>query len=135
MRRGVGREGERVALGRVAQRVAHGAGLDAREARGGIERDDAVQVLRAVDDERDVHALAALRGAAAARQDRHAVLARERHRGDDVLHRAGEDDADRHLAIVRGVGGVRGARALVEAHFAGERGAQARFESLRIDHL
>ena len=135
MGRGIGREGERMALGRLAQRVAYHPRLHARKARGGVERDHAVKVFRAIDDERHVDALAALRRAAAPRQDRHAVLAGERDRGHDVLDAARQHHADRDLPVVGSVGGIGRARPRIEAHFAGDRLSQARFESLKIDHV
>ena len=45
-----------------------------------VEIEQLVQVLRAVDDQRVVDGLPGLRGAAAARQHAHALLARERER-------------------------------------------------------
>src|SRR5215213_8441177 len=132
--RRIGAEGEAVGLGRLAQAVAHHAGLDAREARRRVERDDAVEVLRAVDDHGNVHRLAVERGAAAARQDGRAVLAAHRDRGLDVGRAAGQHDVDRHLPIVRRIGRIRGARTGVEAYFARHYSAQRRLESLNLYH-
>ena len=50
-----------------------------RCARSASSVDEPVQVLAEVDDQRAAHRLARLRGAAAARQQRHALLARDRH--------------------------------------------------------
>ena len=63
-------------------------------------------------------------------------LARAKAQGlDDVLDAARQHDADRHLTVVRGVGGVRGAHASVEAHFACYGETQRSIESLIVDHL
>ena len=135
MRRRIRREGEAVQLGGVAQHVAHRAGLDAGKALVSIDRQHAIEVLRAVDDERDVHALPAKRGAAAAREDGHAVFPAQRRRGDDVLGAARQQHADGDLAVIRGVGGVRRPRAGIEAHLTRNDAAQRRFESLNDYHL
>jgi hypothetical protein len=74
----------------------------------------------AVDDQRGIHRLAGLRGAGAARQHAHAVLARERERKLRLLDRARRDHAERHDLVVRGVGGVAPARERIEAHLAPE---------------
>ena len=60
---------------------------------------------------RDVAALAGEARAAAARQDRRAVRAADGDGRDHVVDVARDDDADRHLAIVRGVGRVERAAA------------------------
>jgi hypothetical protein len=46
-----------------------------------------------------------------------------------------QHDPDGDLPVVRSISRIRGARAFVEAHLAGEGGAQPRFESLQIDHV
>ncbi len=75
-------------------------------------------VLREIEDHGDVAALAGKRGAAAAAEDRSAILARQRDGGDDVIDIAGKNYADRNLTIVGAVGGVQGAAAGVETDFA-----------------
>ena len=94
------------------------AGLDVSDARVGIDRDHAIHVLREVEHQRRVARLAGEAGAAAARENRHRVLACERNRRDHVAFMARNHDADWHLPIVRRVGGVGRASAGVEAHFA-----------------
>ena len=85
---GIGPEREAVLLGRVAEMVEHDAGLRrARAAAPGSISTIAVQVLREVEHDRDVAALAGEARAAAARQDRRAVLAADRHGGDEVVDR------------------------------------------------
>src|SRR5262249_359591 len=69
--------------------------------------------------------------AAAARQERRAVLARQRNRPDHLLNRFWDHDSDGHLAIVGAVYGIQGAGAVVEANFAGDDGAHLRSHRLR----
>ena len=70
---------------RGVQVAQHDARLDQRGARLGIDMQHAAQIFRAIDHQRAVDRLAALAGAAAARQHRHAFLARDRQRRRDVL--------------------------------------------------
>ena len=70
---------------RGVELAEHDARLDQRGARRGIDVQDAAQVLRAIDDQRAVDGLAALAGAAAARQHGNALLARDGQRGGDVV--------------------------------------------------
>ena len=104
--RDVDREPQAVRLELAVQLVQHDAGLDDARLLGHIERDDFVQVLRAVDDERMVDRLAALRGAAAARQHGHAFGLGDLHGllglGDGLRHHHAQGD---HL-VGRGVGRV-----------------------------
>ena len=100
--------------------VEHDAGLDRAALAGHVERQHMVEILRAVDDQRGVHGLAGLRGAGAARQHAHALLARERERMLGLFHRARGDHADRHDLVVRGVGGIAPARERIEVHLAQE---------------
>ena len=86
----------------------------------GVQLPDAVHVLREIEDHGDVAALSRQRRAAAAREDRRAVFARQSDGGDDVVGVARNHDADRHLAIVRGVGRVQRARAVVETNLAAD---------------
>ena len=113
-------EGEVVFLGGVAQTVEDAARLDACAPRFGIEGDKSVQVLGEIDQHRGVAALAGEAGAAAAHDHRGAGLAAFGDGGDDVVDAPGDDDADRHLPVVRGVGGVECAAAAVEADLAGD---------------
>ncbi len=133
MRRRVRRERQVVALRGVAQVVEHDARLDARRPRDGIERDDAVQVFREVDDDRDVAALPGEARAAAAREHRRTSLAAGGQRLRHVVDRARNDDTDRHLAIVGAVGRVERAAAVVEADFAFEIDGEAAGEGVAVD--
>ncbi len=122
--RRIGAEGQRMPFGGIAQRVADGAGLDARGFCRRIDLEHAVQVFRGVDDHGNVDALAVLRGAAAARQDRHSELAADIDRLDDVVDVAREHHADRDLAVIRRVGGITCPGSGVEADFAADAAGQ-----------
>ena len=61
------------------------------------------------------------------------MLARQRDGGDDVVRIAREDDADRNLAIVGGVGRVERARSVVESNFPSDRALQLRRQNLGVD--
>ena len=75
VRRRIGREREVVHFCGITDAIEDDARLHASDLRCGVERDDAVQVLREVHDHRDVAALAGEARARAARQDRRAGFA------------------------------------------------------------
>ena len=112
----------------------HDTGFDVGDTRAGVDRDDAIHILREVEDERRVAPLAGEAGAAAARKNRHRVFARERKGGNHVALVPRNHDTHRHLTIVRRVGGVGRASANVEAHLAFDGGAQVRFERCKRSH-
>src|SRR6185437_1623213 len=100
-----------------AQLLHDHAGLDARDALVAIDLDPA-EVTRAIDHDALVAGLTGEARAAAAREDRRAVLATHRDGRDHRLDRARYDHADRDVAIVRRVGRVERARPGVEADVA-----------------
>src|SRR6185503_21058272 len=104
-------------LGGVAQLVEHDTGLDARAVRERIEVDDAVQVFRAIHDDRDVAALPGETRAATAWQHGYVMAPARRDGRDDVVDGARDDHPDRHLTVVRRVGGIERAAPRIEAHF------------------
>ncbi|MNX88355.1 hypothetical protein D3C86_1203230 [compost metagenome] len=114
----VGPEGEPVTLGGIPQVVQDDPGLHVRAPGGGVQREQAVHVLREVDHDRHVAALAREAGAAAAPDHGHAEAPAEREGLHHVLDVAGDDEPDGHLAIVRRVGGIERTAAVVEAHLA-----------------
>ena len=118
VRGGIRPEGQSVLFGSRLQRIAHRAGLDERRAPRWVDRDDIAHVLGEIQHHGHVHALPALRGAAATRQQRRTVLAADAQGGDHVVRRPGEHHADRDLAVVRGVRAVDRAAAGIEAHLA-----------------
>ena len=125
VRRRVGAEGQMMLLGGVAQLVEHAAGLDRREARARdrfemmlfryFEKSISTATLQPCAGE----ARCRRRASRAARR----MLAAQRNGRDDVFDSPRNDDADRHLAVVRGVGRIERPAAVVEAHFALDRPA------------
>jgi hypothetical protein len=113
---------------RFAEAVEDDAGLDYCQLCCRIDRAELVHVLRVIEDDGYVGALAGERGSATAGEDGCADRAAGCERGFDVGGVAGQDDADGKLTVIRGVGGVEGARAHVEFDFATEDGFEARFE-------
>ena len=92
-----------------ARRAAYRARRPAARARSAVRIDleDPVHVLREVEDDRDVAALAGEARAGAAREHRRAELPARRDSGGDVVGVARNDEADRDLAVVGAVGGVQ----------------------------
>ena len=127
--RDVDRKPQAVRLELAVELVEHDAGLDHAAAAGDVELDHIVEIFRAVDDQRGVDGLAALRGAAAARRDRHALLPRDRNRPRRLVDAARRHHAHRHDLIVRGVGGVAAAAETVEHDLAGQFGFEAAFQA------
>jgi hypothetical protein len=114
----VGAEGQAVLLGRVAQGVEDAAGFDAGGAGVRVDGQHAVEVAGEVDDERGVAGLAGEARPAAAGQDGRVVAAGDLDGADHVVDGARQHDADRNLAVVRGVGGVEGLGGGVELDLA-----------------
>jgi hypothetical protein len=120
LRRGrhVHRKPEPVRAQERIQPVEHDAGLHRDRRARRIELDHLVQVLRMIDDQRRADRLTALRGAGAARQDRHARLERDLHRADRGGLGPGNHHADRLDLVDRRVGGVPPATRAVEQNLA-----------------
>jgi hypothetical protein len=108
---------------RRVELVEDDAGLDGCRHRVAIEIDQSSQVLAVVDDERRADRLAALRAAGAARKNRNAKLAADRHCRGDVVVARGNEHADRLDLIDRRVGRVAAARSGIEQHAAFDRAA------------
>src|SRR5581483_7865101 len=121
--------------GRSAEVVEDDARLDARRPRRRVDREHAIQVLREVDDDRDVRALAGEARPAAAREHRRAVVAADRHRRDDVVDRPRDHDPDRHLPVVRAARRVEGAIPRPEPHLALELAAEVALEPVAVEPL
>ena len=129
VRRGLRAEDQAAGQGGV-EVVELDAGLDDAGARVLVDRHDPRAVLRPVDHHGGVAALPGEARAAAAGEHRDVVLAAHGERLDAGVDRPGDDHADRDLAVVRGVDGVRGARPGVEAHLAVDPLGQRAFEAL-----
>ncbi len=98
--------------------VEHDARLDRATAISGVERDDAIEMPRAIDDQRFVDRLSGLRCAAAARRHRHAFGPANRDRPFGFFDRARDHDTERHDLIMRCVRGIPPTRKRVEADLA-----------------
>ncbi len=106
---GVGCVGEGEFFGGFADAVEDDAGLDVDGAGDGIDGAHLVHVLREVEDDGGVAALAGERGACSAREDGGFEAAADFDGGDDVCFVEGDDEADGDVTVVGGVGGVEGA--------------------------
>ena len=91
-------------------------GLDARDAGGGIEGHDGAEVLREVDDDGYVAALSGEACASASGEDGCSEIAAGGDGSDDVVDGLWDDEADRDLAVVGGIGRVEGAGCVVEPY-------------------
>ena len=87
-------------------------------------------MLAEIQDQRAPDRLAGLRDATPARQDGHALLARNRQRRAHVVVGARDDHAERLDLVVRGVGGVAATAERVEQHLALQLAAQALGEAV-----
>ena len=94
-RRRIHREKQPMPLQRIIQRAERDPRLHPHPPRAGIHLHHAAQVLRAIQHQRPVHRLPALRRPAAARQHRNAFLPAQRHRRLHIL------DAARHQHAIR----------------------------------
>src|SRR6476660_6601954 len=110
--------------------VKHAARLDPRVLFLRLDLDDPVQILGEIDDDGDIARLSAEAGAAAARQQRRAMLAGERDGLNHFVDGAGNNDADGYLAVVGAVDGIESAGGSVKADVAGDGGAQLCGESV-----
>ena len=124
-----------VALGRLPQVVEDQPGLHARELPFRVEVEDAVQVLREIEHDGDVAALAGEARAAPARKERRFVLPADADSLDDVVERARNDDADRQLAVVRAAGGVERPIARPESHLPLDGAAEVVLEAADVYFL
>ena len=114
----VGREGEFVGFGGIAQRIENDAWLNAREFALRIELKNLVHVLRKIEDDGDVAALSGEAGAGAARKNGSFEFPAGGDGGDDIVRIAGNYEADGNLAVIGAVCGIQGATAAIETHFA-----------------
>jgi len=117
---GIGRVGEVVEFGGVAETVKDDAGLDYGQPGIGINGCEAVHVFGVVEDYRYIGALASETGASAARQDGRSGGAAGGECGLNVGGVAGQNDADGKLTVVGGIGGVESAGTKIETDFATE---------------
>jgi hypothetical protein len=100
------------------QMVEHEAGFDGDEASLKIQFANVAIVFAVVDHEGGAGGLAALAGAAAARQHRNLHVAGDVERGGDVAFAFRHQHADGHDLVDRGIGRIPAARHGVEQHLA-----------------
>ncbi len=140
---GIGREGQVMLLGGGAKVVEDYSRLNAGDAALGIDLENLRHVLREIEDDGHVAALAGQGSSASAGEERSVMVAAEGDGGEDVFFVARNDYADRNLAVVGAVGRVKGAGAGVEADFSAEMAVKGGFEGrgvevggrgLRIEH-
>ena len=98
------------------QRAERDTGLGANPLLFAIDLDDLVEVPGQIDDQRFVDGLAGEAGAAAARQDRHAMSGSERHGLLHVVDGAWDEDAVRTDLIDAGIRAVEDARDVIRQH-------------------
>ncbi|HEY7551096.1 MAG TPA: hypothetical protein VH913_16475 [Hyphomicrobiaceae bacterium] len=136
VRRRIGSEGQVMLLGGRSQVVENAPRLDLGRSGARIDGAKAVEVFREVDQDGNIAALPGQARAAAARDDGRIELAAQPDGPDDVLAAPGHHDADRHLSVVRSVGGIERTAAGVEADLpvddGGERASQSAMVGLWI---
>jgi hypothetical protein len=106
--------------------IEHDTRLDHAAVVCDIERDDAVQMLREIDDDPVIHGLAALRGATAAWRDHLPGVTADRQRPQGLIHVPGNHHSRRHDLIKRGIGRIAAAVKRIEQNLAGDFAAQTR---------
>jgi hypothetical protein len=122
-----------VLLGLLSKDVQDHARLDAGDLSLRIDLQHPVLVLGEIEDHAGVAALAREARPAASRQHWRTEFPADLEGGGDVLRVPRDDDADRHLPVVRRVRGIEAAAAVVEADLASDRGIEGRRERLRVD--
>ena len=127
--RDVDRVPEAVLFKLAVEVVEDDARLDRDTAAGDVEIENAVEIFRAVDHQRRADRLAALRGAAATRQDGHLLRPGNGYRPIGFLDGPGGDHAHRRDLVVGCVGGVAAASERVEPDIASQLGLQPPFQA------
>src|SRR3954451_4876504 len=106
--------------------IEHDARLDHAAMVCDIERDDAVQMLRYIDNDAVIYGLTALRGAATAWRDHLPGIAADRQRPQGLIHVPGNHHSRRHDLIKRGIGRIAAAVKRIEQNLARDFAAQTR---------
>src|SRR5262249_49105667 len=117
-----------------AQMVENDAWLDAGDALLGVNLQNLRHVLGEVEHDGDIAALARERGASAAAKHRGAVLAAGGDGSNDVVVVSRNYDANWDLAIIRAVGGVECAAAVIKPDFTADVSTQCGFECRACGH-
>jgi hypothetical protein len=112
-------------FGGIAEVVENYSGLDAGYAALGIDFKDIAHVLREIENNGDVTALACERGASAAAEEWSAEFTAGGDCGEDIVGVAGKNYSDGDLSIIGAVGGVERARGVIEADLSAKAGTQS----------
>jgi hypothetical protein len=112
--------------------VKNDARLDPRDPAIWIKFKNLRHVLREIEHNRNIAALAGERSASTAAQDGRAMLSADSNRSDDVVGIARDYNSDRNLAVVRAIGGVECAASIVEANFSAKLPYQGGFQGCGI---
>jgi hypothetical protein len=132
MGRGIGPEGQMEFLGGIAKVIEDDTGLNASDLAVRIDLQNSGHVLGKIEDHGDIAALASQGSAAATRKNGRAEFPRDGNRSDNVVSIARKDNPYGDLAIIRTVGGIEGATAVVEADFTADRALQSGLQSNRV---
>ena len=132
MRSRVGSEGEVMFLSGVPQMIENHTWLDAGNAAGRINFQNASHVFGKIQHDSDVAALASKRCASATTKEGSAELAAERDTGQNIIRVPGKHQPDRNLTVAGSIGGVEGAAGAIKANLAAHLTAQGRLQPRRI---
>ena len=100
------------------QAIKYYARFDASQFALWINVNDARHVFRKIEDDRNVAALSCEGCSAAPTENWRAIFSRGRDRGNNIVSIARKHDANRDLAIIRGIRRIESAAAIIEANFA-----------------
>jgi hypothetical protein len=112
-------------FGSGAEAVKHDSRLHSSDAALRIDLENLRHVLGEIQYHGYVAALARERRSASAAEQRRFEIATNGNRGENVIGIAGKYHADRNLAVVRAVGGVESAAAIVKANVSAYASAQS----------
>ena len=118
VRRRVGPEGQIMFLGSASQVIEDDARLDPCSAVKRINLEDPSHVLREIDHNGDIAALSGERRPSTPTEQGRAMLAANRNCSNYVVIIARQNNSDWNLAIIRTIGGVEGAAAVIETNVA-----------------
>ena len=122
------RLGQVVGARRIHHVIADRSRLHARKALARVQLNDPIHIFRPIHDHCRVAALAGEAGPATARKDWSLEAAANCDGRDHVLFGFRDDNADRHLPVIRGVRRVDGLRRRVETNLALDFRGQLRFK-------
>ena len=111
----------------------HPAGLNFGDVACRVDFNDLRHVLREVEDHGDVAALPGQRCSSTTAQNGCAEFPSQRDRGDNIIHVARQNNSNRYLPVVRPVGRVKRAAAVVETHIAPQLAFQRGRKSSGVD--